>query len=104
MIVPYEKRQFPWGQCIFPMEMHKFPKETYVPKLFAIIIISYLFLCRLVTSQWKGFKDSYNFVVGSYTFAHWGNLCLGEQFLRGATMFPQEANVFQTLCEHNFFI
>jgi hypothetical protein len=56
MIVPYEKRQFPWGQCIFPMEMHKFPKETYVPKLFAIIIISYSFLCRLATYHGKVLK------------------------------------------------
>jgi hypothetical protein len=35
------------------MEMHKFPKEKYVPKLFAIIVISYSFLCKLVTYRGK---------------------------------------------------
>jgi hypothetical protein len=69
MILPYEKKHFPHGNAKVPQG------NIYVPKLFAIIIISYLFLCRLVTYQWKSLKDSHNFVVGSYTFAHWGNLC-----------------------------
>jgi F420-0:gamma-glutamyl ligase-like protein len=29
-------------------------RETYVPNILAIIIISYLFLYRLVTYHWKG--------------------------------------------------
>jgi len=75
MIVPCEKRQFRWGQCIFLVEKHKLSKETYILKLFVIIIMSYLFLYWLATHQWKGFEDSCNFVVENYTFVPWCNLC-----------------------------
>jgi hypothetical protein len=46
---PEEKGTFLGEQCIFPREMPKFPRETYVPNLFAIIVISFLFLCVIAT-------------------------------------------------------
>jgi hypothetical protein len=49
-----------------PKERPKFLGGTYVPyvlKILAIIVISYLFLYRLVTYHWKGLEESYNFVV-----------------------------------------
>jgi hypothetical protein len=36
---------------------------TYVLNIFAIIVISYLFLYSFVTHHWKGLKENYNFVV-----------------------------------------
>jgi hypothetical protein len=59
------KKHFPWVQCIFLGERSKFLWETYVPNLFVIITISCLFLYRLTTYHWKGFKEGYNFVVGN---------------------------------------
>jgi hypothetical protein len=92
------------------VERHKFPKETYVSKHFAIILISYLFLYRFLTYHWKGLEDSYNLIIGRYTLAFRGNLlpflAWGQPYAWGsnsfkenvgATMFPLETNVFETL-------
>jgi len=62
----FEKKDtFLREQCIFPREMPKLPKETYVPNLFAITVISFLFLYVIATYHWKGFEESYNFVGGN---------------------------------------
>jgi hypothetical protein len=65
MNFPWENNIFPKVQCIFLKERSKFLKEIYVPNLFAITTISCLFLYRLMTYDWKGFKEAYNFVVGN---------------------------------------
>jgi len=57
MIITQGKTNFPKKQ--WP----KFLEGTYVPKFLAIIIISYLFLYRLVTYHSKVLEESYNFVV-----------------------------------------
>jgi hypothetical protein len=49
----------------FPGKKPKFRGETYVPNFLAIRDISYVFSYRLAIYHWKGFKDSYNFVVGN---------------------------------------
>jgi hypothetical protein len=89
MIVPCGKKQFFRGQCTFLVERHKFPKETYVSKNLAIIIISYLFLYKLATYHWKCLEGNYNFIVGSYTFAPQGNLHL---FLPGGQPYAWGSN------------
>jgi hypothetical protein len=55
----------PWGQCISPKKRPKFHWETYVPNLFAITIISFLFSYVIATYHWKGFEKNYNFVGGN---------------------------------------
>jgi hypothetical protein len=41
------------------------PWETYVPNLFAIIVISFLFSYVIATYHWKGFEKNYNLVGGN---------------------------------------
>jgi len=53
----------PTQQCNFLKEKPKFPMETYVSNIFAIIVISYLFLYSFASHHWKSLKESYNFVV-----------------------------------------
>jgi len=45
--------------------MALFLRETYVPNLLTITIISRFFIYKLVTYHWKGLKESYNFVIES---------------------------------------
>jgi hypothetical protein len=94
------KRQFSrvgkvfWENANFLRERLKFPNETFVSNIFAIKIISYLFLYKLATSHWKRLKETNNFVGGntsikihmkklsshkvSNTFVPWGT-CLFSQ-------------------------
>jgi hypothetical protein len=44
-------------------EQLNFLKGTYVLNFFAMIIISGLFLYKLVTYHWKGLKENYNYIV-----------------------------------------
>jgi hypothetical protein len=60
-----EKGTFFKEQCTFFGKRPKFPKETCVSNIFAIIIIFCSFLCELATYHWKGCKESYNFIVGN---------------------------------------
>jgi hypothetical protein len=65
MIVPWGKRQLFRKTMYFLRERPKFPMKTYISNLFAIIIISRLFLHRLANYYWKGLKENYNCVVRS---------------------------------------
>jgi hypothetical protein len=60
-----EKGTFPKEPYMFSRERLKFIKKTYVPNLFAITNISCLFLYSFATYHWKGFEESYNFVVAN---------------------------------------
>ncbi len=62
---PKEKGTFLGEQCTFPKKRPKFHWETYVPNLFAITIISFLFSYVIATYHWKGFEKNYNFVGGN---------------------------------------
>jgi hypothetical protein len=46
-------------------EMPKFIEKTYVSNLFAITNISCLFLYSFAIYHWKGFEESYNFLVAN---------------------------------------
>ncbi len=65
MIIPWWKANFLKEQWTSPRERPKFPEKTYVLKLLAIIIISYLFLYRLATYHRKALEENYNFVIES---------------------------------------
>jgi hypothetical protein len=47
------------------MESLMFPKDTYVSNLFAITIISFLFLYIIAPYHWKDFENNYNFIDGN---------------------------------------
>jgi hypothetical protein len=47
------------------VERPKFLRETYVLNLFVIIVIFFFKIYSLAAYHWKGFKESYNFVVGN---------------------------------------
>jgi hypothetical protein len=61
---PRKKRIF-LKNNVFSQGKAHVPNETYVSNLFAMIIISYLFLYRLANYYWKGLKENYNYVVRS---------------------------------------
>jgi hypothetical protein len=65
MIVPQGKRQLAQRTMKFPQGKTQVPWGNICYKYFTIIIISCSFLYRLATYHWKGFEESYNFVVGS---------------------------------------
>jgi hypothetical protein len=52
-------------QCTFPKETLQLFGKTYVPNIFVITIISFLFLYVIMTYHWKGFEKNYNFVGGN---------------------------------------
>jgi len=57
----------------------------YVTNIFAIIIISFLFLYSLVTYHWKGLKERYNFVIGNISIKIYDETKFGTHFFLGAT-------------------
>jgi hypothetical protein len=71
-----EKGTFLREECTFLGERPKFPKKTYFLNLFAIIVISILFLYAIATYHWKSFEESYNFVSGNASIKiHMQKLC-----------------------------
>ncbi len=88
IIVPWGKCNFHEEQWTFLKERPKFLEETYVSNIFAIIIISCLFLYMLVTHHWKGFKEIYNFVIGSTLIKIIYKSCNHKKFR--THLFPKE--------------
>ncbi len=90
MIVPWGRTIFLGEQWISPRERPKFFRETYVPNLLAIIIISFIFLYRVVTYHWKSLEKS-------YIFCNWKHF---NQNLHTKVIFTQSFGHGCSLKEH----